>query len=156
MDEAAALGPGGTDGGSNDAGSARPINNPGSDPDALARLTGGSADDQNGGRNITTGTSPDPDPLSELATIDDSCEGGAIADRPYLSDQPGDKLVLGRTSSRRRSSREILSSGSILVTQHEGPVRENSGEKLSALHDHAVSRPLGQLAARCLNVIAVR
>lgn len=65
-------------------------------------------------------------------------------------------LVLGRTSSRRRRSREILSSGSILVTPQELPVTESSGEKLSALHNHAVSRPLGRLIAHCLNVIAVR
>ena len=72
-----------------------PINNPGSDPDALTRRTGGSADDPHGGRNITTRASPDPDPISELATIDDSGEGGAIADRPHLSDQPGDKPGFG-------------------------------------------------------------
>lgn len=42
------------------------------------------------------------------------------------------------------------------MTPQELPVTESSGEKLSALHNHAVSRPLGRLIAHCLNVIAVR
>lgn len=71
-----------------------PITNPGSDPDARARRTGGSADDPHGGRNLTSRTSPDSDPLSELATIDDSGEGGA-ADKPHLADQPGAKPGFG-------------------------------------------------------------
>jgi hypothetical protein len=71
-----------------------PINNPGSDPDSRARRTGGSADDPHGGRNITSRTSPDPDPISELATIDESGESGAT-DRPHLANQPGDKPGFG-------------------------------------------------------------
>lgn len=71
-----------------------PINNAGSNPDAFARRTGGSQDDPHGGRNAMPRTSPDPDPLSELATIDDSGEGGAT-DQPRLADQPGDKPGFG-------------------------------------------------------------
>ena len=37
---------------------------------------------------------PDPDPISELATIDDSGNGGA-ADRPELARQPGSKPGFG-------------------------------------------------------------
>jgi hypothetical protein len=71
-----------------------PINNPGSNPDARARRTGGSADDPHGGRNISSRNSPDPDPISELATIDDSGDGGG-ADRPHLANQPGPKPGFG-------------------------------------------------------------
>lgn len=71
-----------------------PINNPGSDPDARARRTGGSADDPHGGRNVTTRTSPDPDPISELATIDDGSQDNR-PDKPHLADQPGSKPGFG-------------------------------------------------------------
>jgi hypothetical protein len=36
----------------------------------------------------------DPDPISELATIDDSGAGGP-PDRPHLANQPGDKPGFG-------------------------------------------------------------
>lgn len=41
-----------------------------------------------------TSKRPDPDPISELATIDDSGAGGA-PDRPHLANQPGSKPGFG-------------------------------------------------------------
>ena len=71
-----------------------PINNPGSDQNAFARRTGGSANDPHGGQEEMPRNRPDPDPLSELATIDDRGDG-AIVDRPHLADQPGPKPGFG-------------------------------------------------------------
>lgn len=54
----------------------------------------GSADDPHGGQDMAAGDRPDPDPIAELATIDDSGEGGA-PDRPHLARQPGPKPGFG-------------------------------------------------------------
>ena len=64
------------------------INNPGSDPN------GGSADDHHGGRNTMSRTSPDPNPIAELATIDGNSQDNE-PDRPHLASQPGDKPGFG-------------------------------------------------------------
>lgn len=74
------------------------INNAGSDPDATARRTGGSANDPHGGQQVMPRTRPDPDPIAELVTINDTGKGGA-ADRPHLAVQPGPKPGFGPDES---------------------------------------------------------
>lgn len=70
------------------------FNNPGSDPDAMARRTGGSRDDPHGGHVRQAGGRPDPDPIEELATIDDSSPDNR-PDTPHLAQQPGHKPGFG-------------------------------------------------------------
>lgn len=52
----------------------------------------------NPGRAVASRTRPDPDPIDELATIDDSGAGGA-PDRPRLAVQPGRKPGFGPNES---------------------------------------------------------
>ncbi len=70
------------------------IENAGSDPDAVARRTGGSAHDPHGGAEIMSRSRPDPDPISELATIDTASQDNG-PDRPTLAHQPGVKSGFG-------------------------------------------------------------
>lgn len=71
-----------------------PINNPGSDPNASARRTGGSSNDPHGGHEGSPDNRPDPDPISELATIDSDSQDND-PDRPHLANQPGPKPGFG-------------------------------------------------------------
>jgi hypothetical protein len=71
-----------------------PINNPASNPDGIARRTGGSPDDPHGGQEATPNKRPDPDPISELATFDPNSQDNN-PDRPQLASQPGPKPGFG-------------------------------------------------------------
>ena len=71
-----------------------PIENAGSDPDAVVRRTGGSAHDPHGGTELVPRTRPDPDPITELATIDTASQDNT-PDRPTLAHQPGAKPGFG-------------------------------------------------------------
>lgn len=70
-----------------------PFDNAASDPDAVARRTGGSANDPHGGQEAAPGR-PDPDPIAELATIDDRSQDND-PDRPHLARQLGPQPGFG-------------------------------------------------------------
>lgn len=71
-----------------------PINSPASNPDAIARRTGGSPDDPHGGQEVVPSNRPDPDPISELATFDPNSQDNS-PDRSKFASQPGPKRGFG-------------------------------------------------------------
>jgi hypothetical protein len=102
-----------------------PINNPASDPDAQPRRTGGSANDPPGGLELERDSRPDPDPISELATIDDSGAGGA-PDRPQLANQPGHKPGFGPDEFTRP---KLEGNPELGIDPHDAPRSWASGPK---------------------------
>lgn len=71
-----------------------PIENAASNPDSEIRRTGGSGDDPHGGDDRAPVGRPDPDSISELATIDGDSQDND-PDRPQLADQPGPQPGFG-------------------------------------------------------------